>query len=303
DIRKNVVEYDDVIARQREVIYADRRAVLERADMHERVLDMIRREVTTLVENQIPSNMVSEEEELESLFTLLENWMVIPDEILPDNLHAVRRSDLTTKLVDAFFDHYEEKGKQLDQLAADNPGLGIPTIRDVERSYTLQVLDRLWMDHIDALDVMRASIGFRSIGQRDPLVEFKNEAYRMFEELKAQIQHHIVDHLLRLLKGNITITVKPPETPRRKAPRALRTNAEAIASVSGQSKADESGEIVRATSRRQSSAQRQNGQTGAQRQNSRVLTTSPSPRPVSRIGRNDPCPCGSGKKYKRCHGA
>lgn len=304
DIRKNVVEYDDVIAKQREVIYADRRAVLERADMHERVLDMIRREIMLLIENQIPSNMVSEEEELENLFTLLETWMVIPDEVLPDNIHAVRRSDLTSKLVDAFVKHYEEKGQQLDQLAADNPGLGIPTIRDIERSYTLQVLDRLWMDHIDALDVMRASIGFRSIGQRDPLVEFKNEAYRMFEELKAQIQHHIVDHLLRLLKGDITITVKPPEAPKRKAPRALRTNAEAIASASGQAKADDSGELVRVGgSRRQGTAQRQSGQASARSQAVRSLASQTSPRPISRIGRNDPCPCGSGKKYKKCHGA
>src|SRR5205807_2905770 len=134
---KNVVEYDDVIAKQREVIYSDRRAVLERADMHERVLDMIRGEVTNIINEHIPSNMVEEEEQLEKLFTILENWMVIPDEILPENMHAVRRSDLTKKLVEAFVEHYEERGKQLDQLSADNPGLGVPTIRDVERSYTL----------------------------------------------------------------------------------------------------------------------------------------------------------------------
>jgi len=298
DIRKNVVEYDDVIAKQREVIYADRQAVLERADMHERVIDMIRGEITQLVENQIASNMVSEEEEIENLFTMLETWMTIPDEILPDNVHAIRRSDLVSKLVDAFIEHYEEKGKQLDQLSTDNMGLGIPTIRDVERSYTLQVLDRLWMDHIDALDVMRASIGFRSIGQRDPLIEFKNEAYRMFSELKAQIQHHIVDHLLRLLKNNITITVKPPETPKRKAARPLRTNADAIAKSSGQAKSDESGEAVRVASRRQGVA------TASQRQNGRgASVNTASPRPISRIGRNDLCPCGSGRKYKKCHGS
>ena len=90
-----------------------------------------------------------------------------------------------------------ERGKQLDQLSVDNPGLGVPTIRDVERAYTLQVLDRLWMDHIDALDVMRASIGFRSIGQRDTLVEL-DEAYLMFDNLKRQIQHYIVEQLMRL---------------------------------------------------------------------------------------------------------
>ncbi len=220
--------------------------------------------------------------------------MVIPDELLPENMHAIRRSDLTRKLVDAFVEHYEARGKQLDQLSADNPGLGVPTIRDVERSYTLQVLDRLWMDHIDALDVMRASIGFRSIGQRDPLVEYKNEAYVMFENLKAQIQHYIVDQLMRLTKNDITITVKAPEPPKRKGQqRPLRTNADAIARASGQAKSDEN-DVPRASSRRQNATNRQNG---------RVQTLTANPRQLNRIGRNDPCPCGSGKKYKKCHGA
>src|SRR5579883_600953 len=293
DIRKNVVEYDDVIARQREVIYADRRAVLERADMHERVIEMIRNEIAAIVRAHIPNNMVDEEQQLEDLFTVLENWMVIPDEVLPENIHAVKRSDLTKKLADAFVAHYEERGKQLNQLAADNPGLGVPTIGDIERSFTLQVLDRLWMDHIDALDVMRASIGFRSVGQRDPLVEFKNEAYLMFENLKAQIQHYIVDQLMRLTKNGITITVKAPEQPKRKTPRSVRTNADAIARASGQAKSDER-DLPRLTSRRQGPPNRQNGQRPA---------PPSSPRPSGRIGRNDPCPCGSGKKYKKCHGA
>jgi preprotein translocase subunit SecA len=293
DIRKNVVEYDDVIAKQREVIYADRRAVLERADMHGRVLEMIRNEITQIVNNHIPGNMVDDEEQLDELFNVLETWMTIPDEVLPENIHAIRKSDLTKNLVDAFIKHYEACGEQLKQLAADNPGQNIPTIGDIERAFTLQVLDRLWMDHIDALDVMRASIGFRSIGQRDPLVEFKNEAYLMFENLKAQIQHYIVDQLMRLTKNGITITVKAPAPPKRKNQRPLRTNADAIAKASGQAKSDER-DLPRLPSRRQGPPSRQNGQRPA---------PPSSPRPSGRIGRNDPCPCGSGKKYKKCHGA
>jgi preprotein translocase subunit SecA len=293
DIRKNVVEYDDVIAKQREVIYADRRAVLEHADMHGRVLDMIRNEITRLVNNHVPGTMVDDEEQLGELLNLLETWMVIPDEVLPENMHAIRKNDLTKNLVDAFLKHYEACGDQLKQLGADNPGQHIPTIGDIERSFTLQVLDRLWMDHIDALDVMRASIGFRSIGQRDPLVEFKNEAYLMFENLKAQIQHYIVDQLMRLTKNGITITIQAPAPPKRKNQRPLRTNADAIAQASGQAKTDER-DLQRPTSRRQGAPGRQNGQ--------RAVNHSPS-RSSGRVGRNDPCPCGSGKKYKKCHGA
>ena len=295
DIRKNVVDYDDVIAKQREVIYADRRAVLERADMHERVLGMMRDEVKTIVDMHIPGHIVTEEEQLEKLFTVLETWVQIPDEVLPENIHAVRKDELTRKLRELVANHYEERGEQLDKLSAENPGLGIPTIRDLERSYTLQIIDRLWMDHIDALDVMRASIHFRSIGQRDPLVEFKNEAFRMFENLKMTIQHYIVDELLKLLRGNFTITVQRPE-PQRKAPRKLRTNIDDIAKVSGQAKSD--GTDRGTVSRRQSTSNRQNG-------NGRTPTATSAPRTVmaNKIGRNDPCPCGSGKKYKKCHGA
>ena len=295
DIRKNVVDYDDVIAKQREVIYADRRAVLERADMHERILSMMRDEVKKYVNMYIPGHMVSEEEQLEKLFTALETWVQIPDEVLPENIHAVRKDDLMKKLTELVTNHYEERGEQIDTLSAENPGLGIPTIRDLERSYTLQIIDRLWMDHIDALDVMRASIHFRSIGQRDPLVEFKNEAYQMFENLKMSIQHYIVDELLKLLHGNITITVNRPE-PQRKAPRNLRTNAETIALASGQAKSDSSEK--RTASNRQNTGNRHNA-------NGRGSHATPAARPVAanKVGRNDPCPCGSGKKYKKCHGA
>ncbi len=295
DIRKNVVEYDDVIARQREVIYTDRRAVLERADMHERVLGMIRAEVKRIVDMHIPGHIITEEEQLERLFAVLETWVQIPDDILPENIHAVRKDELTRKLTELVINHYEERSEQLDKLVADNPGLGIPTIRDLERSYTLQIVDRLWMDHIDALDVMRASIHFRSVGQRDPLVEFKNEAFRMFENLKATIQRYIVDELLKLLRGSITITVQRPE-PKRKMPRNLSTNIDDIARASGQAKSDG---VDRGTvSRRQGGGARQNG-------HGRTAVATPAPRTVmaNKIGRNDPCPCGSGKKYKKCHGA
>jgi preprotein translocase subunit SecA len=300
DIRKNVVDYDDVISKQREVIYADRRAVLERVDMHERILGMMRAEVKRIVDTQIPGHVISEEEELERLFAVLETWVQIPDEILPENLHAVRRDELNRKLIDLVVNHYEERGKQLDKLAEENPGLGIPNIRDLERSYTLQVIDRLWQDHIDALDVMRASIHFRSIGQRDPLVEFKNEAFGMFENLKLSIQHYIVDELLKLLKGNITITVQRPE-PKRKAPRSLRTNVDDIARTSGQAKSDGSDERAKATtSRRQSSGNRSNGQGQGRAPVAAAATRTIA---ANKIGRNDLCPCGSGKKYKKCHGA
>jgi len=320
DIRKNVVDYDDVIAEQRKVIYADRRAVLERADMHERILDMIRSEVSRVVDSCIPTNMVTEEEQLERLFNVLETWVHIPDELVPENVYAVRREELKKKLTDLVIDHYEEQGRKLAKLKAENPDREVETLGDFERLFTLQVVDRLWMDHIDALDVMRSGISLRSYGQRDPLVEFKNEAFKMFEDLKLLIQHYIVDNLLRLLRNELILVEQRP-APKRKidarstSPRNLRTNADDIAKAAGQAKSDGADGHARGTGRslvsRGTAGARPHSPNGRGSSINRgamggqpVLATQ-SPRPVApgRIGRNDPCPCGSGKKYKKCHGA
>jgi preprotein translocase subunit SecA len=314
DQRKNVVDYDDVIARQREVIYADRRAVLEHADLHERILGMIRAEVSSLVDKFIPGTMVTEEEQLEQLFATLEQLVPVPEEVVPENIHAVRREDLKKELIKLVLDHYELRARQIDEqhaeLRREHPDLPPYSIRDLERAITFQVVDRLWMDHIDALDVMRASIHFRSVGQRDPLVEFKNEAYRMFEELKAAIQHYIVVGLLQNLRNEVRLQVNQPE-PKRKAPRNVRTNADAIAKASGQVKSDTAEERTRSNghgqpARRNGSGQRPGNRRAAAPTASRPVATRASSgpgTPPARIGRNDLCYCGSGKKYKKCHGA
>ncbi|QBD81469.1 preprotein translocase subunit SecA [Ktedonosporobacter rubrisoli] len=296
DIRKSVVDYDDVIAKQREVIYADRHTVLEQGDVHDRILAMIRAEVTKLVNSFIPSNMVTEEEQLENLFKALETWVHVPEEILPENIHAAHREDIREDLIDLVIDHYEQRGEELRLQAIEQGVDNLDPQREFERTYMLQVVDRLWMDHIDALDVMRAGISFRSIGQRDPLVEFKNEAFRMFEELKAAIQHYTVDALLKLLRNEVTITLQRPAAPQRQIPSNVRTNAEDIARASGQTKSD--GAETRNQAQKNGSGRRNPSR-------SAVATASSASRPSvpAKVGRNDPCPCGSGKKYKKCHGA
>ena len=298
DIRKNVVEYDDVIARQREVIYSDRRAVLERGNMRERIITMIKNEVARIVNACIPGPMVTDEEQLEVLYKTLEVWVHIPEEMVPENIHAAKREDIKVDLTDLIVEHYEKRGKELHQQALEQGIENLDPLREFERSHLLQFVDRLWMDHIDALDVMRAGIGFRAIGQRDPLVEFKNEAYKMFESLKTAIQHHTVDSLLKFLRNDITITLQRPE-PVRKTPQQLKTNADEVAKASGQAKSNASEEQARAAQKA-----RKNGNASATRSpaNSGPSSNGHSSGPA-KIGRNDPCPCGSGKKYKKCHGA
>ncbi|BCL81326.1 preprotein translocase subunit SecA [Ktedonobacteria bacterium brp13] len=319
DIRKNVVEYDDVIAKQREVIYSDRRRVLERGDMHDRILAMIRNEVARLVNSAFPGPMLTEEEELETLFKSIEPWVEIPDELIPENMHAVRRDDMQQELTDLVIDNYEQRGQQLSHQAREQGVENFDPLREFERTYMLQVVDRLWMDHIDSLDVMRAGIGFRAVGQRDPLVEFKNEAFRMFDDLKQAIQHYTVDSLLKLLRNEVTITLQHPE-PVRRIPENLQTNASEIERVSGQTIADESEKPAakagkpaparKNTNRAHNGAsangqsQNQSRQKAAVAASSRAATsTATVPANLARVGRNDLCPCGSGKKYKKCHGA
>jgi preprotein translocase subunit SecA len=308
DIRKSVVEYDDVISEQRKVIYRDRRAVLEHGDMHERILVMMRSEVARIVDSCIPGNVVSEEEQLETLYKIIEVWVDIPGEMVPENIHAVRREDLKNDLTDLIIEHYEQRGEQLRAQAKAQGVEDLDPQREFERTYLLQVVDRLWMDHIDSLDVMRAGIGLRSVGQRDPLVEFKNEAFSMFEALKLAIQHYTVDELLKLMRNELTITLQRP-APQRKLPQNLHTNEDSIAEASGQSKSDRAEERPRSQSLRNNTPKGRNnsskGRSGGNASAQSASTPPSTPRQMAsaKIGRNDPCPCGSGKKYKKCHGA
>jgi preprotein translocase subunit SecA len=301
DVRKSVVEYDDVIAKQREVIYADRHTVLERGDMHERILSMMRNEVTRIVNTCLPSTMVTEEEQLETLYKTLEIWVAIPEELIPENIHAAKREDIKRELIDLVIKHYEQRGAELRKQAQAQGMENFDPQREFERNHLLQVVDRLWMDHIDALDVMRAGIGFRAVGQRDPLVEFKNEAYRMFEELKVAIQHYTVDALLKLLRNEVTITLQRPEPPR-KAPRSLKTNADEVAQASGQAKSNVSAEQAKNAQRTRKNGHVQGRRDSALRLSSSDTSNGHAP-VIGKVGRNAPCPCGSGKKYKKCHGA
>lgn len=308
DMRKNVVEYDDVIAKQREVIYADRRNVLEHGDMHERIVTMIRNEVGRLVNAAIPGPVLTEEEQLDTLFKTLEVYVDIPDEMLPENIHAVRREQMKQQLTDLVLNHYEERAASMRKQAIAQGADTFDPIREFERTYLLQVVDRLWMDHIDALDIMRAGIGFRSVAQRDPLVEFKNEAYRMFDDLKLAIQHYTVDSLLKLLRSDVTITLQRPE-PQHKMPTNVQTNVNALAEASGQAKSDEPEVQRKPTQTRKNGSKAQSNHARSQSNSARNAVNQSSSNVgvasnvMSKVGRNDPCPCGSGKKFKKCHGA
>ncbi len=207
------------------------------------------------------------------------------------------REQIKHQMIDLVIEHYEGRGEQLRKQARTQGLEDLDLQRDFERTYLLQTLDRLWMDHIDALDLMRAGISFRAVGQRDPLVEFKNEAFFMFDQLKAAIQHYTVDALLKLLRDEVTLTVQRPE-PQRKMPRNIRTNVDELSQASDQTKSDLSSERAETVQNRKYSASHRS-HTSSGGRNATAVSHSNG---TAKVGRNDTCPCGSGKKYKKCHG-
>ena len=365
DIRKNVVEYDDVIAAQRAVIYADRRAILERENMHDRILEMIDHEARRRVEQHTQASM-PESWDLEGLDKMLEPWGVaIPADALPDDINRLKREAFADIVAQAAQDKYEAKEQEVIQAAADHHAVesGDVYMRQFERSVLLTVLDSLWREHIDRLDVMRQGIGLRGMAQRDPLVEFKREGYLAFDKFKIDVERAVSEYALR---APVQITLPPP--PQQALPRGMQTNVDEIESASayrdpgvgdvepaasargnvsaaiaqavaeasapnrpvpGAQPAAANGQKVIALSNGAGNgaktapvaqSQKQNGAKGGanshhkgQRQPSgpnRSMTrgavaaggSSSMSGAIPKIGRNDPCYCGSGKKYKMCHG-
>ncbi|MGH2515446.1 MAG: preprotein translocase subunit SecA, partial [Ktedonobacterales bacterium] len=209
DIRKNVVEYDDVIAAQRAVIYEDRQAVLAREDMHERVVQMIEHEVRRVVQTHTVAPL-AENWDLDALVKQFDAWQVhVPDDVFPEQINRLKRETLADSLIEVAKAGYQAKEQFVIQQAKEMNTVepGAFYMRQFERMVVLQVVDALWQDHIDQMDVMRSGIGLRGVAQRDPLVEFKREAYQAFEQLKLDIEHHIVELLYH---GGVQVRLQEP---------------------------------------------------------------------------------------------
>jgi preprotein translocase subunit SecA len=263
DARKHVVQYDDVINRQRETIYHERERILRSQHLGPTVQAMLDEEVRALVAEHTAAEFHGDWNRDGLKARLMAMVPTLDQRRLAAIDEATDANALTEELVDAVADTYERKR---DEIGPD--GIGV-----LERVVLLRVIDSLWVEHLTAVDDMRRGIGLRAYSQRDPLNEFKVEAYRMFDELKATIRHDVTHNIFR-----VTVTREPPAAqPRRvtegrldPATGALAAGASAAAATSGGNGA------------------------GATRQ---PVKAGP------KLGRNELCWCGSGKKYKRCHGA
>ena len=241
--RKNLLEYDQVNNEQREIIYAERRKVLDGVNMRNQIMSMIKDTVSNAVDTVIGEDQEKSERNFREMHDVL--CQIIPLEHVTPEEDAKIGSKKAYKeyLTDKAIKLYEKKESEFE-----NP----EQIREVERVILLRTTDRKWMDHIDDMDQLRQGIGLQAYGQRDPLVEYKMEGYDMFNAMTASIQ----EETLRILY-HIQVQQK--------------VEREQVAKVTGTNRDD-------------------------------TALKAPKKREVKKIYPNDPCPCGSGKKYKQCHG-
>ncbi len=257
DIRKKVLEYDDVVNKQREVIYKQRQQTLHAENMREQIERMTSEEIHALVEEYLPDDR--EEWEIEELYRAALALYPVPDRIKPDRWDTMQPDEIELELVKGAIEVYDAQEVKL------TPEI----MRMAERQIVLRAIDQFWIRHLTDLDILREGIGLVAIGQRDPLVEYKREAFAMWEELQAQIQHLVVQQIFRVELA-----------PQQAAPVA-RNIRQGFRDMSGGGPTPVN-----------------NGRPQPVRENA----AEPVRADVwDKTGRNDPCPCGSGKKYKNCH--
>jgi preprotein translocase subunit SecA len=282
--RKRVLEYDDVMNKQREVIYRQRRRVLEGEDLGDEVRVRIDDVLAHVVTLHVQSDFV-EEWDLDGLFKALSGYY-------PVSLRE-KDLDLDTINVNELIERVQEDARGV--YDAREAEYGAEIMRQVERYVLLQVLDPKWREHLYDLDYLREGIHLRGFAQKDPLVEYKAESYELFQELMGSIWDEVVRYLF-----HVRITVEAPPETRAPSPgvRGVRYSgpidpvqgAEALAGVAGAN-----GNVERLMAAEEAAYEEPGAITST--------PVVPQRRVAGQVGRNDPCPCGSGKKYKRCHGA
>ena len=279
--RKHVLEYDDVMDKQRKTIYAERNDILDGKSYAERVPELIVGAVEDAVLEYCPGHDVYEDWDIEGLNAWFKELTGIEFDL--DELdHREETSRMVDVVSERVLDIYEHKKDQIPEDVFDQ----------VQNQVMLRVIDTRWMSHLSEMDYLRAGIGLRAVGQRDPLVEYKEEAYSAFSALVAAIYEDFIRTVLRL---QVTVNLEQPEQ---------LEDQETLNSVS-YSAPDENipdatskvaGNVAPAT---QTTA---SGSMGNARPVPRTVVKDKED-PYANVGRNDPCPCGSGKKYKKCHGA
>ena len=278
--RKNVLKYDDVMNIQRMVIYEQRQRVLEGEDLSEEIKDW----ADELVESIVYEHTEGDHDEEWDLPGLLRAMTALYEsEITAEEL----ASQPWTR--EELIEEFQEDAQ--DAYAAKEEELGPELMREVERFLMLQIVDSRWREHLDVMEYLREGIHLRAMAQKDPLSEYRSEGHAMFTELSATIREEVLRHLFH-------VQIDPAETAdARSRPRLGRRAAGTGTSSTSTSRSPGSDAILAAGAAGGDDVAAAATCAGPARHEQRVATE------WDTVGRNDPCPCGSGKKYKKCHGA
>jgi len=279
-IRKRVLEYDDVMNKQREVVYGQRQRILSGDDLRDELMGIIERILRDQVALFTGSSRFSEEWDLEEMLTVLRNFF--PTTLTLEGLGDAEDLDaesLADLVVEDAFKVYEAKEERF----------GPADMREMENWVLLRTIDSKWRDHLYEMDYLREGIGLRALAQRDPLVEYKNEGYKLFVEMMESIQSDFVRYVYHL-------EIAREEKPQEAAPARRLAYSGGGDSSLAQNFAAAGSAAVRTGGMADSSA-------AAYEAAQQATRTVVAPRSVNKVGRNDPCPCGSGKKYKKCCGS
>ncbi|MBX2992384.1 MAG: preprotein translocase subunit SecA [Bacteroidetes bacterium] len=263
-IRKRLLEYDNVMNQQREVVYTRRRRALVSDRIKDDILDLLDEQAQKLVDAYY------EEGEIEGLVNDLRSQLLVDFSITPQRFQDIGKDGVKNEIINAAREFYKRKEEKL----------GIEMMTQIEKMVVLRVIDEKWKDHLREMDDLKEGIHLRAYGQKDPIVEYKTEAFRMFMAFLDQVNTEIVTTAFKLFP--VEQQQLPLRGPRR--PQQMRTSHESSTGMGFQ-------------------GNREPVPGGSAQAPPEAKAGKPQPIHVGdKIGRNDPCPCGSGKKYKQCHG-
>jgi preprotein translocase subunit SecA len=266
EIRKNVLKYDEVMDKQRKIIYEERRKILEGEDIHDQALELIADVISSAVAENASTELHPEEWDWEQLFARIRE--VFPTNLKPEDFDPVNTDH------DAVLDAFLEDG--LKVYAEREQEMGADQLREIERLVLLNVIDNRWREHLYEMDYLQEGIGLRAVGQRDPLVEYQREGFDMFVQMQDTIKEDFARYIFHVEAVSQEKTAQPTKMreERRQIPMANMPAAPDPGDVDGRAHPPAEGQEVAAIEQARS----------------------------EKIPRNAPCPCGSGKKYKQCHG-
>jgi len=277
DMRKHVLQYDDVMNKQREVVYKKRREILEKENIKPLILENLSEETENIVSSRCVGDDPDWEidklvQDVEGDFPLQENEKKEVHAIADDT--SLESAQKISKMHEYIFGiakrSYNQKEKDLTE----------ENLRKAEKSLYLRTIDMMWMNHLDEIDYMRQGIGLRGYGQRDPLIEYKKEAFHMFSGLMDSVRHSVLSTLFKL----------------ELAPQPIQQGSESQ-NLQYSGPAGPPAQFSAVSSQNTSSSVPGSSSSSGEEKKQKPI------RAEQHVGRNEPCPCGSGKKYKKCHGA